>query len=208
MESKFQTSFIPKKPLIPQEGIRVHSHTSVLMIFATIVFVASLAGAAFVFLGKNVLMKSQQNLKRDLVENEKRFNVPLIEELKTANTKIDLANQLLASHMAVSELFKIIGGLTTQEVRFSDFEFSAPETASVGKSFKFSMKGIANSFSTVAFQSDVFGSSEKYGTNKIIKNPILSDISVDPKGNILFNFSAEIDLDNISYAKSIDEISN
>lgn len=208
METKFQTSFIPKRPIVPQESVHTRSGVSILMVIATILFIISLSGAGFVFTAKKVLLSSQEKLKTDLAENEKRFNAPLIEDLKKANLKIDLASQLLKNHIAVSEIFNIISKLTIDGVRFSSFEFTAPDTSLTAtgkteKAFKISMKGLANSYSSVAFQSDVFGRSQKYGTNKVIRNPILSDLSVDQNGNVNFNFSAEIVQSDISYEKTL-----
>lgn len=175
------------------------------MLIGILVFGASLAGAVFTFLAQGYSLKVQEQYKIDLAENEKRFNIPLIEELKRANTKIDLAQQLLKNHLAVSEALTIVAALTAEKVRFTDFEFTAPDNlGKVGAApgvYKIRMKGSADSFNSIAFQSDVFGRSEKYGTNKVLKNPILSDLAVDEDGNVKFNFTAELSLPDISYEK-------
>jgi hypothetical protein len=211
METKFQTSFIPKKPLIQQGTTAPHGHgaTSILMFVATLLFLASLGGAGFTFFAKSYLLKVQEQYKVDLAENEKRFNVPLIEELKKFNTKIDLAKQLIQNHIAVSEALTIVSGLTAEKVYFSDFTFLAPsgfgKNGQSTKAFEVKMRGVADSFNSIAFQSDVFGRSQRYGTNKVIKNPILSDLAVDDKGAVMFNFSGEISLPDISYDKVLTE---
>ena len=204
METKFQTSFIPKKPLISDQKISSSrgAGTSIFMFVAIIIFIASIAGAVFSVLWKNVLNKSQESYKVQLAESEKRFNVSLIEELKKANTKIDLSKQLLKNHLAVSELFSIIGRLTIEGVRFMSYDFTAPSKDSDG--IKISMRGIGNSFSAIAFQSDVFGQSQKYGTNKILKNPVLSDLALDANGNVGFTFTTVINPGDILYEKVLD----
>lgn len=208
METKFQTSFIPKKPLIATESVRVHAHVSIFMIIGTLAFIVSIVIAGGTFLAKSYLLKSQEKLKLDLTENVKRFNLPLIEELKTANTKIDLANELLRSHAAVSEAFHIIAALTAEKVHFANFEFTSVSSSPDGApqttgTYNIKMKGVTDSFNSVAFQSDVFSRSMKYGTNKVLKNPILSDLTVDPSGNINFQFTAGLGLDDISYEKLV-----
>ncbi|MEK7464071.1 MAG: hypothetical protein AAB610_03060 [Patescibacteria group bacterium] len=201
METKFQTSFIPKKPLVSDQKMSSNrsAGTSIFMFVAIILFVASIAGAVFSVLWKNVLNKSQENYKVQLAESEKRFNLSLIEELKKANTKIDLSKQLLKGHLAVSELFSIISRLTIEGIRFTSFEFVAPAKDSEG--IKISMRGVGNSFSAIAFQSDVFGQSQKYGTNKILKNPVLSDLALDANGNVGFTFSTIINPGDVLYEK-------
>lgn len=205
METKFQTSFIPKKPIMPEGPRHTPAATSILMLLGILVFVASLAGAVGTFFVKAYLETSQTQYKVDLANNEKRFNAPLIAELSRANTKIDLAKQLLKNHLAVSEALTIVAALTADKVYFTSFDFSAPDDfgngAAESSTFKIKMNGVADSFNSIAFQSDVFGKSQKYGTNKILKNPILSNLSVDGDGNVKFNFSGELQLADISYEK-------
>jgi hypothetical protein len=228
METKFQTSFIPKKPLMAQESAHVPSTTSVFMVIAIIIFILSLGAAGFTFIAKGLLLKSQETAKVNLAENEKRFDLPLIEKIKNANLKIDLANQLLKNHVAASEALAMVAGLTAEKVHFSSFEFTsgaiapalaiaAPAPAAPGQSpaesvlpsskpqpvYQIKMKGITDTFNSVAFQSDVFGNSSKYGTNKVLKNPVLSDLIVDQDGNVTFNFGSDISLSDISYEKAL-----
>jgi hypothetical protein len=211
METKFQTSFIPKKPLTPQNTTsHAPTSTSILMLFAMIVFIGSLVWGGYAFFGPTYYAKVQEQYKKDLADNEKRFNAPLIQELSRANAKIEIAKQLLKGHLAVSEAISIISGLTAEKVRFATFEFIAPDT--FGKnpghndgSYKIKMKGYADGFNSIAFQSDVFGKSDKYGTNKVVKNPILSDLAVDESGEVGFNFSADLAFPDISYEKVLSE---
>lgn len=211
METKFQTSFIPKKPLTPQNAVsHAPSSSSLLMLFAVIIFIGSLGWAGFSIFGKTYYLKVQEQYKADLAANEARFNTPLIQELSRANAKVEIAKQLLNGHLAVSQAIEIVSGLTAQKVRFANFEFNAPDTLgkNPGKAdgvYKIRMKGFADGFNSIAFQSDVFGKSEKYGTNKIIKNPILSDLIVSENGEVGFNFSADLSFPDISYEKVLSE---
>ncbi len=207
METKFQTSFIPKKPLITGERPRSPVGISIFMGIAVIIFVASLAGAGFVFAWKGLLVDSQHKYQQELNEQEKRFKPEEIERLKKKNIRIDFAKELLKNHLSVSEIFSIVGGLTIDGVRFSSLDYSGPDAkaANGGTLAKISMRGIANSFSSIAWQSDVFGSSQRYGTNKILKNPVLSDLVVDATGNVGFSFMANIDPVDISYEKTLVE---
>lgn len=183
------------------------------MIIGVMAFLVSLGAAGLGFFGKGYLLKSQESLKVDLAANEQRFNVPLIEELKKVNTKIDIANQLLRNHVAVSESFVIISALVAEKVNFSSFQItssgaSLPGAVPISASYKIQMKGVADSFNSIAFQSDVFSRSAKYGTNKVVKNPVLSDLSVDSGGNVNFLFTSEISLDDISYSKLLSDPTN
>jgi hypothetical protein len=210
METNFQTSFIPKKPVASQVNVRHHTSVSIFMILATFLFIISIGMAGFTFFAKSILLRSQEQAKIELKANEDKYNLPLIEDLKKVNAKIDLANQLLKNHIAVSEVFDIISKLTIEGVRFSDFEFSEPIASGIPAAsnvpvYTITMRGIANNYNSVAFQSDVFGSSQRYGTNKVLRNPILSNLSVDESGNVVFDFTAEIVQSDISYENVLKE---
>lgn len=201
MDTKFQTSFIPKKPILMDQKIQP-SHTggtSIFMFVSIIIFILSVAGAVFSLIWKDILLKQQDNYRAELKKAEERFDVALIEKLKKVNTKIDLSTQLLKKHLSVSEIFAIINSLTAEGIRFSSFDFVGP--AGETDSIKISMKGVGNSFSAIAWQSDVFGKSQEFGTNKVIKNPVLTDLVIDEKGFVNFTFTAAIDPKDIYYEK-------
>lgn len=202
MDNKFQTSFIPKRPILIDQKVKSHGGgTSVFMFVSIIIFTISLAGAIFSFAWKNILVKNQETYIQELKKAEERFDIGLIDKLRKANTKIDLANQLLKKHIRVSEIFAIINSLTTEGIRFNSFEFSAPDTEKEKDTLKISMKGTGNSFASIAWQSDVFGKSIKFGKNKVLKNPIITDLIINPNGSVGFSFSAYLKSDDISYEK-------
>lgn len=200
MDTKFQTSFIPKRPLVSeQKAIAVKAGTSILMVIGTILFLVSVAGAVFSVIWINVLNKDQESYKKQLVDSQKRFDIALIEELKKINTKIDLSKRLLKSHISAGEVFSIISQLTVENVRFNSFSFSAP--AKEGDGVKMTLSGTARDPYAIAFQSDVFGESEKFGKNKVLKEPVMSDVSEIDNGGVKFSFSATINPEDLLYAK-------
>lgn len=215
MDTKFQTSFIPKKPILSDPNVTIRRSgggTSVFMFVGIIIFVLSLAGIGFTFMWKEVLLKEQRAKQVDLEKREASFNEALIDQLKKANTKIDLGGQLLKKHMAVTRLFDIVSQLTIQGVKFNSFEFSSAESPKptsgtsensiAGEGIKVVMKGVGNDFRSIAYQSDVLGESEKYGTKSVIKNPIISDLVVDEKGRVEFTFTGYINPNDLLYSKN------
>jgi len=201
MDTKFQTSFIPKKPILMDQKITHHSGgTSIFMFISIIIFILSVAGAVFSVIWKDVLIK-QQKVHIDMINGvEERFDLATIEKLKKANIKIDLGNKLLKQHLAVSEIFDIINRLTSDGIRFNSFEFTGGFNDKDG--VKISMGGYGNSFSAIAWQSKVFGESEKFGKNKVLKNPILSNLQLNSlDGSVGFTFTATINPDDVLYEK-------
>lgn len=225
MEPKFQTSFIPKKPIMPVGGAasgvglnvprRKHTGASLFMTLSTILFIASLTGVAGAYLWKNILNAAQTTYKQQLDTRVKQFNPDLIDSLKRANVKIDTAKQLLNNHIAMSKIFGIIGSLTIENVRFTSLNVttssanqSSGNPVSSGNAssngISVTMKGLGANLSAVAFQSDVLGRLDQYGLRNIVKNPILSDPSTDAtNGSVAFGFSATIDPGSLSYEKAV-----
>jgi len=205
METRFQTSFIPKKPAASTIGgvsAPKHKHgASIFMTISTVLFILSLASAGALYAWKQYLSSAQDSYKQTLSTREQQFNIDLIEQLKGENVKIDMAEQLIRNHMALSQIFDIIGRLTIENVRFMSMDVTAPSAGSDG--VKVSMQGYGTSLSAVAFQSDVLNQLDQYGLRKIVKNPILSNPSIGTGNTVSFGFSATIDPASLSYENSV-----
>lgn len=209
METKFQTSFIPKKPIpstvggsmgVPMPPHKRHS-SSLFMTIAVFAFILSLLAVGGSYLYKSFLLNQRVAYEKELKVREKQFNVDLIENLKRQNIKIDVANQLLRNHLAVSQIFDIIGQFTSENVRFLSMDLTSPQNQT--EDMKISLRGYGTNFVAVAFQSDVLGQLEDYGLRKIVKNPIISDPSKGQDSRVSFGFSASIDPTALSYQRSV-----
>jgi hypothetical protein len=202
METKFQTSFIPKKPITAGTTSRVQSSSGsggLFNLFAIIVFIISLAGAVFAYIWMGVIVNTGKQYQATLQTNENEFNPALISTLDRASMKINFAKSLLANHLAPDAIFGIIGGLTAEDISFSSLSYTAPKASN--NYINLTMSGVGTSYSAIAFQSDVFGSSVQYGENIAVKNPVLSGLGLNGNGNVSFSFSAELDPSNIVYSK-------
>ncbi|MDE2037743.1 MAG: hypothetical protein KGI69_00765 [Patescibacteria group bacterium] len=207
METRFQTSFIPKKPMpaigggMPSAPQHRRGTGSIFMIIAVVLFVCSLLSVGAAYGWKQYLLSDQVTLKSELAAREQQFNVDLIEQLKTSSVKISLVQNLLAQHLAVSKLFGIISALTAQSIRFTSLDVVAPK--SPGGDLAVSLSGYGQNLSAVAFQSDVLGKLDQYGLRKIVKNPILSNPSLDAAGTVSFSLTASVDPSSLSYESSL-----
>lgn len=168
---------------------------------AVLLFIASLAVTGGAYAWQQILVNTQDSYKKDLAASEQQFNLDLISQLKEVNIKIDLAKQLLANHLAMSEIFGLIGKLTTQDVRFTTLNVTGPQTA--GGDVNIKLAGYGTSFSAVAFQSDVLNELDQYGLRNIVINPILSDPQLAGDGTVSFGFTASINPASISYEQSV-----
>ena len=192
METRFQTSFIPKQP-VTAEAPRHASASSLFFLFTFIVFMASLAAAGGVFIWKEIVSKNIEDGKAQLTLNKNAFDPNTISQLTRLNDRINAAEDLLKKHKSVSTLFLVLSNATLKNVRFTEFNY-----AGVDNKISLSMKGQATSYETVALLAKEF-------TNPNLKNvfrsPLFGDLTLDTQGNVSFTFSANIDPLLVDYYK-------
>jgi hypothetical protein len=198
MDPRFQTSFIPKKPIVAQARTVAPSSINLITLIATVLFIGviALAGAAFFY--KGLLVKQIEADKATLDRARDAFDPKLIAQIVRLDTRIETARKLMASHIAVNPLFEFISSITLQSVRFKDFSFSYAGADKI----QVSMTGQARNYASVALQSD-----ELY-KQKTLQNVTVSDMTLDQSGIISFKVSALVDSKLLSYSNSYTGSSN
>ena len=201
METKFQTSFIPRKPLVPNSAAAPAASsgggsTSILVFIGVILLLLSVASAIGVFAWEKVEAKKIEKNKVALETNRKKFGSD-IEVLKKFNDRINLSKQLVDNHLAVSNIFSILADATVDKVRFTSFSLEIPENPLKDK-IEVVMGGEATSFAGLAYQTDVFSE------NTQIEESSISDLATTDKGNIQFKFNAVIPFQEIVYKKQFE----
>lgn len=199
METKFQTSFIPKKPLVPEAGPKVHQSVSLFSIIGVLIFIISVATAGGVFAWAKLVQTQQESYKKQIAHNREQFGTD-IKFLERFNAKINLSRELIHNHLAVANIFDLLGRETTNSVRFKSFDVTFPATPK--DRVVMTLKGEGSSLPVLAFQSDVFGGS------RVFKDPVVSDFAVEDKGTVGFSFTAGIDPQEISFKKYIEATLN
>jgi nitrate reductase NapE component len=195
METKFQTSFIPKTTLEPVQS-RAKKPIGLFAFIATVIFFISavVAGGAF---GWHKFLERQKVLKKDNLEaNINKFEPNEIQRYVRLDNRINAAKDLLAKHVAVSYIFDFLQDQTLKSVGFSDFKYSVASDGSA----TLSLNGIAKSYNAVAYQATVFG------RERALIGPIFSNLDVDNVGDVVFNFSTNVNSGFIAYTrKAIEE---
>jgi hypothetical protein len=192
METKFQTSFIPKQPVTDTARPRT-SAASLVFLVSFILFMASLAAAGAVFIYGQVITKNINDGKVTLQRNKNAFDPTTISELTRLNDRINATYGLLKNHKSVSTFFQVLSNTTLKTVRFTDFTYS-----SVGDKITVSMNGQAFNYETVALQSKAFTDP---ALKNVFKSPLFGDLTLDALGNVSFGFSTSIDPFLVNYYK-------
>ncbi len=190
VETKFQTSFIPKKPLSVETSQK--TGISLFLLISILAFLVSLGIGAYVFLENKILIQKITAEKQTIETNRSGLvtDSVTIESIVELNSRINVANKLLDSHVAVSPIFNFLQKITLKNVRFKDFAFSATSKDANGQSVVgITMAGQARDFETVAAQADEFG---KVDWRNIIKEPKISGLNLNQDGSVSFTFSGFI----------------
>lgn len=192
MDGKFQTSFIPKKPVVSSDRAR-SSGMSLFMVVSIFIFVVSLALAGLVFAGQKYLSSQLEKDKESFAKAQEIFDSLTVETLVKLDKRIVSAKKILNKHIAILPIFNFLESKTLKNIRFNKVEMSLLENGGV----LLDMKGEAKNFSAVALQSDVFAESKE------LKNPIISDIDLTLTGGVSFNFKSETDPSLVLYKNSM-----
>lgn len=190
MDPRFQTSFIPKKPIVTQSNSIAPSSINLVTLIATVIFVVVLALSGAAYFYKGLIVKQIEADKATLGRARDAFDPKLIAQIVRLDNRIETARKLMASHISVNPLFQFISSITLQSVRFRDFDFSyaGPDKIQV------SMTGQAQNYASVALQSD-----ELY-KQKSFQNVSIGDMALDRSGVISFKVSATVDSKLLSYS--------
>lgn len=195
MDPQVSTSFIPKKNFDTGSSRSGGSGgAGLIVLLAILIFVASLVAAGGIFAYQKLLTQSIANKSASLKANEDAYNLVVIQELVRADSRINEADVLLNKHVAPSEIFSFLSLQTLEKVQFTSFDYSLKPDGTT----EIALHGLADSFSTIALQSDQFGAS------KILKDVVFSDVNLDSdKGKVTFSVTATVAPSLILYTNAL-----
>jgi hypothetical protein len=189
MDPQVATSFIPKQTLTVE---RDRGSIGLFMLISLFIFVVSIIAAGAVVAYTQVLNKNLADAKKQLDIQKGAFDPSTIQDLLRLDSRIQQGKQLLGKHLAPSAIFDLLSQNTLQNVQFTSLDYKDDD-----KGVSLTMDGIADSFSTLALQSDAFGKSAS------LKDVIFSKIAIDVLGHVAFTLSATVDPGLISYSKQV-----
>lgn len=190
MDQNFQTSFIPKKPMVretytPPRSIGLLTIISLFLLFAIV-----LASGGLYFY-KGVMKKNLENMKNNLVLAQNRFEPEKIKELQTLDKRLNAANQVLSKHIAISPIFQALQAVTMKSVRYTKFSYDLGQENNSRINVK--MSGVTLGYSFLALQSDLFAK------NKNFIDPVFSNLSLADNGNVAFDLDFYVDPSFVDY---------
>jgi len=197
MQPKFQSSFIPKGPVVSSGGVTPGGTKSkgrnLLSFLASIIFTISIIGALGIFGYKFYLKYRIQGMESDLESAYIALEPETISQLTDLDSRIKSTKELIARHVVLSPLFRFLEDSTPTTVRFTELNYNLTD-----KGYELSMTGEARGYADLAVQSDIFNKSPYF------RNPVFSDFILGDRGNITFSFKATLDPTLLSYKKEVE----
>lgn len=195
METKFQTSFIPKVSLSQGEGGAPKKTMNFFVFISILIFILSLLSALGTKLYLSYLKKSEETIKTNLDKNIKAFEPQTIETYVRLSSRLVAAHNILSKHIAISNVFDYLADTTLKTVRFTDFKY---ELGSDGV-ISLAMNGEARNYNAVAYQAEVFGQ------KRDLRNLIFSNLDLNEKGNVVFKLASNLDPGFAYYATTLNK---
>ncbi len=194
MEQNFQTSFIPKKPMIEEKAVVAHP-AGFLTIISIFIFLTVAIASGGLYFYKGIAAKNITKMESDLNLAKNRFEPSKITQLQVLDKRLRASDLILSKHIAVSPIFKALQSITLKTVRYTKFSYDFGTDKDARVTVK--MSGQAVGYRSVALQSDLFTK------NKYLIDPIFSNLSLDDKGNVLFDLEFSVDPTFVDYKQML-----
>ena len=167
----------------------------IFFLLALLVFIMSLISAGAVFGYQRILSNNIADKDNSLRKAEGAFDAGTIQDLLRLDNRLAQARGLLQKHVAPSAILYFLSTITLERVQLNSFDMTLNKDGSAS----LNLAGVADSFSSVALQSDQFGST------KVLKDVIVSGVSVNDIGKVSFSVNATIDQSLILYSNNLQQ---
>ncbi len=192
MENSFQTSFIPKKPIVSSLGDK--GPRSPILLVSTFLLGISILASVALFVYKIYLTKQEESLSDSLSLVRDSFEKDTIDELELFNKRTEGAKQILSKHVIFSPMFTTLGDITIPSIQYTNF---TEQTSEKGNTVD--IEGVASDYRSIALQADMFDSVKGHS----FSNVLFSNLVKDKNNNISFDLQLNIEPDILSYEKNI-----
>lgn len=195
METRFQTSFIPKKPVVDVPGSTTSRPKTwnLFSVIASVLFVITLSALGGAYLYRNYLKNQIVAADKELNDARSAFETDKIQDLIDTSSRFAAISGLLEKHVVTSQVLLLFQTLTLKNMRLDNFVY----TNKTGNP-TITTNAEAKSYNAVADQSNIF-----FG-NGFIKEFIFSDFSLGDNGNITMKLYAALSPELVSYKKTIE----
>jgi hypothetical protein len=191
MEQRFDTSFIPQKPIFKEEaGARRHEPIPIVTLIGFAIFFAMLILTGLTFFFDKKETESVEALSAQLGTEKDRFNPQAIEELKAMSARLSLAKKVIDNHVGVTGLLDLIQSRTLKSVYYQNLRLTKDEK----RGYTVALQGEAPSFGIL------YAQLEEYRQEPKITHVDTGDTRLnDRTGAITFDFTLTLSPEVLKY---------
>lgn len=198
MDQNFQTSFIPKKPII-EERVTSSQSISIFLILAILVLFIVLLGTGGLYFYNLHIQSNIADAKKSLSLAQDSFEQSKISELQLLDKRLNAATEVLDGHVTTVPIFTELQKITMNSVNFTKFGYELGTAQSPNIDVK--MSGIAAGYRSLALQSDLFGNDPNF------IDPVFSNFTLDTSGNVLFDVDFSVKPTFVNYKQALQAVS-
>lgn len=153
MNDTSQISFIPKGSLAREETFLERPRPrSLLGLFATFVFLASVGSYVGLYFYNNILADRINGMALQVQNIQKDFEQPEIAQARVFRARAELAQSLFNEHIIATPVFDFLAANTVESIFYHDLKFARGEKGALS----LDVSGEAPSYTSLAYQADVF----------------------------------------------------
>lgn len=136
-------------------------------------------------------------MENELTLAKNRFEPAKIAQLQLLDKRLRASGEVLGKHIAISPIFQVLQEVTMKSIRYTNFSY---DFATEDKSkIDVKMSGIAVGYRSVALQADLLSKRKEF------IDPIFSNLTLDEKGNVVFDLEFSVDPSFVDYEQKIEE---
>jgi hypothetical protein len=192
MENSFQTSFIPKKPVVSSKINKTPK--SLLLIILSFLLIVSVLASIGLFLYKNYLIKQKESYSTELSLVRESFEKDTIDELALFDKRTESAKGILNDHIVLSPVFVLLGEITIPSIQYTSFSHQNDEN-----NFVVEIEGLAKDYRSIALQANMFNSEKSHS----FENVLFYNLTKDKSNNINFSLKFNVKPALLSYQNNL-----
>jgi hypothetical protein len=199
-QSKFNTSFIPKKPAATSTPVGKSGGATfkrkgpnLLSIIGLFIFLASLVATGGVYFWKMQIENQIEDQIENLRQARNEFDEQTVANATRLNERIIAVEDILEKHTAPSNIFAILEDVILKSVRLRNFSYTTQADGQI----KVSGSGNAAGYESVVLQSD------ELGFTGLFRDVVFSNVQTTQDQSVNFNFSALVDSGLFLYSKNM-----
>ena len=208
------TSFIPKRPLETRR-VSALSLSGIFTFLSLVLLIASVGAYFAMYFREKSILTDTSNIEKIIQGAQDQFQPKRIVDMSRFDARLKLSSDLLylthdprapdlTMHITLQPLFKLLSDKTIKSVRFRDFKYTNIDNQKIDIKMSGEARGIGNTanYAAVAQQARVFSDSGD------LINVLVSDLNLGTDNNVVFNISASVRPELLSYTEAIKNSTN